>query len=156
MWALGNIRHRASVRDRHAQLTNPAGQYALDVVLPWKSDGLGLAARVAAGDVFAADLLQLARARADKLNSRINAICLRLDDRAERQVAGPLSGPFAGVPFLLKDLHQDIAGVRSGSDALCVRACWNSTYGPRAVKLDTTAASPSGAVNAVASASSWL
>jgi amidase len=75
------------------------------------SDGLGLAARVATGDVSAAELLRLARARADKVNSRINAICLRLDEHADRQVAGPLSGPFAGVPFLLKDLHQDIAGV---------------------------------------------
>jgi amidase len=76
-----------------------------------KSDGLGLAARVTGGAVSAADLLQLACARADRLNSRINAICLRLDDHADRQVAGPLSGPFAGVPFLLKDLRQDIAGV---------------------------------------------
>lgn len=74
-------------------------------------DALGLAARVSGGDVSPADLLQLARARADVLNSRINAICLRLDDHADRQLAGPLSGPFAGVPFLLKDLHQHIAGV---------------------------------------------
>ena len=76
-----------------------------------ESDGLSLAARVTAGDVSPADLLQVARARADKLNSRINAISLRLDDHADRQVAGLLSGPFAGVPFLLKDLRRDIAGV---------------------------------------------
>lgn len=74
-------------------------------------DGLGLAAQVRQGDVAPAELLSLARARADTVNPRINAICLRLDDRAEVQLAGPLSGPFAGVPFLLKDLHQDIAGV---------------------------------------------
>lgn len=76
-----------------------------------KSDGLDLAARVTGGDVCAADLLRLARARADKLNPRINAICRRLDDHADRQVECELSGPFAGVPFLLKDLRQDIAGV---------------------------------------------
>lgn len=74
-------------------------------------DGLGLAESVSTGEVSAADLLALARARADRLDAQINAICLRLDDRAERRVAGGLTGRFAGVPFLLKDLHQDLEGV---------------------------------------------
>ncbi len=74
-------------------------------------DGLDLADRVRTGEVSPAQLLDLARARADRLNPRINAICQRLDERAGRQVAGELSGPFAGVPFLVKDLMQDIEGV---------------------------------------------
>jgi amidase len=86
-------------------------------------DGLGLAERVRGGDVSAAELLELARARADRLNPQINAICVRLDEQAERQVARPLSGPFAGVPFLLKDLHQHLAGIPTsdGSRALAGR-----------------------------------
>jgi amidase len=87
-------------------------------------DGLGLAELVRSAEVPAAELLDRARARADRLDPRINAICLRLDERAERQAAGRPSGPFAGVPFLLKDLHQDIEGVATsaGCRALAGRA----------------------------------
>lgn len=74
-------------------------------------DGLELAERVRGGEVSAAELLEVARARADRLNPRINAIATRLDERAAERAAGALSGPFAGVPFLLKDLHQHLAGV---------------------------------------------
>jgi amidase len=76
-------------------------------------DGLGLAEVVAAGEVKAGELLQLAQARADRVNPAVNAIVARLDERAERQVTDDLTGPFAGVPFLLKDLHQDLAGTPS-------------------------------------------
>jgi amidase len=74
-------------------------------------DGLGLAARVREGEVTAAELLEIALTRADRLDPQLNAIALRLDDRARERAAGALSGPFAGVPFLLKDLHQDLDGV---------------------------------------------
>ncbi len=73
-------------------------------------DGLGLAELVAAGEVTAAELLDAARARADRVQPRINAICLRMDDHADSRARTELTGPFAGVPFLLKDLHQDLAG----------------------------------------------
>jgi amidase len=79
-------------------------------------DGLGLAQLVAAGEVSAAELLDAARARADAVNPRINAICRRMDAEADARVGGQaLEGPFAGVPFLLKDLHQDYAGVPTSS-----------------------------------------
>ncbi|WP_445149856.1 amidase [Baekduia sp. Peel2402] len=74
-------------------------------------DGLGLAERVRGGEVSAAEVLEVAQARADRLNPKINAFATRLDERAAERAAGALEGPFAGVPFLLKDLHQDIAGV---------------------------------------------
>lgn len=73
-------------------------------------DGLGLAELVANKDVSAAQLLQVAQARADRINVRINAIVTRLDARAEQQLRGELRGRYAGVPFLLKDLNQDLAG----------------------------------------------
>jgi Asp-tRNA(Asn)/Glu-tRNA(Gln) amidotransferase A subunit family amidase len=78
-------------------------------------DGLALGQLVNAGDVEAAELLRVAVARADRINPKINAICARLDERAEKQVAAGPTGPFAGVPFLLKDLHQDLAGTTSTS-----------------------------------------
>ena len=73
-------------------------------------DGLGLAELVAAGDVRAEDLLRIAQARADRVGPSVNAICNRLDERAEKQLNSDLHGSFAGVPFLIKDLHQDLAG----------------------------------------------
>jgi amidase len=83
-------------------------------------DGLALAELVRSGETNAAELLELALARADRLDPQLNAICLRLDERARHQAAGELSGPYAGVPFLLKDLRQDLEGVpgTDGSRAL--------------------------------------
>ncbi len=73
-------------------------------------DGLALGRLVATGEVTAAELLAAARARAREVNPAINAICTWLDEHADERVTQPLSGPFAGVPFLLKDLHQHLAG----------------------------------------------
>lgn len=73
-------------------------------------DGLGLAELVASGEAKPGDLLAAARSRADAVNPRINAICTRLDEHADARVTERLDGPFAGVPFLLKDLHQQLAG----------------------------------------------
>ncbi|EHN12585.1 6-aminohexanoate-cyclic-dimer hydrolase [Patulibacter medicamentivorans] len=76
-------------------------------------DGLGLAALVADGEVTAGELLDAARARAAAVNPRINAIVRELEPEADARVASDaaLSGPFAGVPFVIKDLGQDYAGV---------------------------------------------
>jgi Asp-tRNA(Asn)/Glu-tRNA(Gln) amidotransferase A subunit family amidase len=73
-------------------------------------DGLGLAGLVAKGEVTAAELLAAARRRADAVDPLVNAICARLDDHADQRVRETPAGPFAGVPFLLKDLDQDLAG----------------------------------------------
>ncbi|OBB92947.1 amidase [Mycobacterium sp. 852002-40037_SCH5390672] len=74
-------------------------------------DATALAELVARKQVTPAELLALARQRADAVNPRLNAIVCRLDGVADRQAADPtLSGPFAGVPFLLKDLGQEYRG----------------------------------------------
>ena len=88
-----------------------------------RHDALGLAELVASGDVTAAELLAAARARAEVVNPRVNAIVTRLDDVADERVAGELTGPFAGDPFLLKDLGQNLAGhpTSSGCRALAGR-----------------------------------
>ena len=85
------------------------------------SDATTLAGLVADKEVTAAELLALARERNDAVNPSINAVVELLVDVADAQVADPdLSGPFAGVPFLVKDLAQEYAGypTSSGSRAL--------------------------------------
>ena len=69
-------------------------------------DAVGLAALVRDKQVSPEELLAAARARADEVNDRINAIVVDVDPPAADQ-----EGPLAGVPFLLKDLHQDLAGL---------------------------------------------
>ncbi|OBH26862.1 amidase [Mycobacterium sp. E1319] len=74
-------------------------------------DATALAELVQRREVTAAELLALARQRADAVNPRLNAIVRRLDGVADQRAADPaLSGPLAGVPFLVKDLGQQYRG----------------------------------------------
>jgi amidase len=78
-------------------------------------DALGLAALVRRGEVQPKELLDAAFQRTDQTNAKINAVVQRLDDRArERAMQSFDEGArFPGVPFLVKALFQDIAGVPS-------------------------------------------
>jgi amidase len=73
-------------------------------------DATGLAALVAKGEVTPVELLAAACAAIAAGEPKINAISQDMRGRAERQIAAGVSGPFAGVPFLLKDLDMDYAG----------------------------------------------
>lgn len=74
-------------------------------------DGLGLADLVRRGEVTALDLVNCAVARAEAVNPRLNAIVAPLYEEARRAAVGAVpQGPFAGVPFLLKDLLAALAG----------------------------------------------
>jgi amidase len=75
-------------------------------------DATGLAGLVAKGEVTAAELAAAAWARIEAGEPKINAISQEFRARAERQIAAGVSGPFAGVPFLLKDLDMEYAGER--------------------------------------------
>jgi amidase len=70
-------------------------------------DAVGLAELVRLGKVTSAELVAAARARIDEVNEQVNAVVVDLPD-----VTGDASAdaPFTGVPFLVKDLHQDVAG----------------------------------------------
>ncbi|ETW25920.1 amidase [Mycobacterium gastri] len=84
-------------------------------------DATALAELVERKQVTPAQLLAVARQRADAVNPRLNAIVRRLDEVADRQAADPqLHGAFAGVPFLIKDLDQEYQGfpTSSGSRSL--------------------------------------
>ncbi len=74
-------------------------------------DATALAEWVRRGDVSPAELLETAIARADAVNPQLNAIVTPLYDQGRamaRQL--PATGPFNGVPFLLKDLELEWAG----------------------------------------------
>lgn len=76
-------------------------------------DATGLAALVRDKQVSAEELLDEAIARTEAVNPQINAVVVRHDDFARKQIAQGLpDGPFRGVPFLLKDLDL-IAGTRT-------------------------------------------
>ena len=77
-------------------------------------DATGLAALVVAKQVTPSELLDTALAASDAANARFNFIAQPLEDHARGTVAGPQTGPFAGVPFLVKDLHMHLVGERSG------------------------------------------
>lgn len=75
-----------------------------------KYDALGLAELVRTGQVTAAELLECAIARAAQVNPKLNAIVRLFPDKARARSQENLQGPFAGVPFLLKDLINEYAG----------------------------------------------
>ena len=76
-------------------------------------DALGLAELVAKKDVSAAELVEEAIGRIERHDSKLNAVVFKTYDRARSAAKLPLSGPFAGVPFLLKDILGGQKGVPS-------------------------------------------
>jgi amidase len=80
-----------------------------------RHDALGLAALVRARAVSATELVDEAIARIERGDGRINAVVARTFDAARAAAAAPLpDGPFAGVPFLMKDLLAECAGAPVG------------------------------------------
>lgn len=70
-------------------------------------DATGQAERIAAGDVSPIELLDATIARCEERNPVLNAVTVKFYDMARDAVkAGRVpSGPFHGVPFLLKDFY---------------------------------------------------
>ena len=68
-------------------------------------DGLGLAELVRKREVTAAEVLEATIERIEVRNPAVNAVITKMYDQARRAVAAGLpSGPFTGVPYLLKDI----------------------------------------------------
>ena len=75
-------------------------------------DGLGLAELVRQGEVQPTELLEEAIQRLEQVNPQVNAVIEKMYDRARQTAASDLpDGPFRGVPFLIKDIMADYAGV---------------------------------------------
>jgi amidase len=79
----------------------------------WRLDATAQAELVREKSVRPIELVEAAIKRIERLNPKLNAVVTPMYDRAraEASVAAP-EGPFAGVPFLLKDLLAEYAGVR--------------------------------------------
>jgi amidase len=87
-----------------------------------KLDATALAQCIARGELSAGEVLEASLARLDAVNPRINAVVMDWREQARAQLEAQASAgafnplapagrqPFAGVPFLLKDLGQDLAG----------------------------------------------
>ena len=74
-------------------------------------DATATAEVVRRGEVTAAEVVDAAIERIEKLDGELNAVIHRQFERARAEAAGPLpDGPFRGVPFLLKDAVQHFAG----------------------------------------------
>src|SRR6185369_13049574 len=85
---------------------------------PWP-DATEMAALIRKGEMTALEAVEQAVARAEKLQGQLNFIVNSDFDRALAKArAGGVTGPFAGVPFLIKDL-DDYKGLptRNGSQS---------------------------------------
>ena len=88
---------------------------SLDALLD-DHDALALAALIRRGEVSPLDLLEPVIARIEARDPAVNAVVHRFydDARAELAAATP-DGPFAGLPFLLKDLYTFQTGRPCGN-----------------------------------------
>lgn len=76
-----------------------------------RHDAVSLAELVRKGEVSPQELLHIALQRSAQVNPRLNAIVIDHAELARKQLqSGVPEGPFAGVPFLLKDLGIAMAG----------------------------------------------
>lgn len=75
-----------------------------------QQDATGLAELIRRGEVSPEELLNVALQRAHDVRS-LNGLVHTCEDLARQRTRQRLSGPFAGVPFLTKDLGQEVAGL---------------------------------------------
>ncbi|HXG66401.1 MAG TPA: amidase [Blastocatellia bacterium] len=83
-------------------------------------DATAQAELVRSKEVKPIELVDAAIERIERLNPQLNAVITPMYEQAREAANGPLpDGPFAGVPFLLKDLLATCAGARlTGGTAL--------------------------------------
>ncbi|HCT41739.1 MAG TPA: amidase [Moraxellaceae bacterium] len=97
-------------------------------------DAVALAELVARKETTPEELLMCALARAEAINPDLNAIVIPMHDIARARVNDKLSGPLAGVPFLIKDIAQDYAGVPATSGSRALRNHVPSTHAEYVVR----------------------
>ena len=85
-------------------------------------DALGMAQLVKIGKVSARELLAEAQTRLARFNPILNAVITPMDDVAEKLLSElDLNAPFAGVPFLVKDLMLPFAGVPMSNGSVAMK-----------------------------------
>lgn len=82
-------------------------------------DGLDLAALVRDKKASPSELLEAAVSRAEKAQAKLNCFSALWPDIAREQIAsGDLSGPYAGLPFAVKDLGVEVKGAPATSGSV--------------------------------------
>jgi amidase len=86
-------------------------------------DGVGLAARVRKGELTAKELARQAAAGVAKVNPALSGVVELFDDVISDPAkdGANLSGPFAGLPFLMKDLGPTMKGRLQEMGSLLMR-----------------------------------
>lgn len=85
-------------------------------------DAIGLAELIGSGQVSAKECLEAGLTAMAAVNPKLNAVICDLSHRALSTIAdGVPSGPFTGVPFLLKDLLASYAGEPLACGSRCLR-----------------------------------
>ena len=75
-------------------------------------DATALAELVKKKEIKAIELIEAAIERIERINPQLNAVVTPMYEQARAAAQGPIpDGPFAGVPFLLKDLLASYKGV---------------------------------------------
>jgi amidase len=87
-----------------------------------RDDAVGLVARMRDGEVSAAEIVDAAVARAERVQPALHALSYRAFDRARAEARAPRPGYFSGVPTVVKD-NVDVAGMptQHGSRAWVAR-----------------------------------
>lgn len=76
-------------------------------------DAVAQAEMVRKKEVTPLELVDAAIGRIERVNPTLNVVVTPMYEQARDQAKGPLpDGPFRGVPFLVKDLLAEVAGVR--------------------------------------------
>ena len=88
-----------------------------------EDDAVGLVARIRGGEVTAAEIVDAAVARAERVQPALNGLCYQAFDRARAEARDPHPGYFSGVPTVVKD-NVDVAGMptQHGSRAWLARS----------------------------------
>ncbi|GEE01353.1 amidase [Gordonia spumicola] len=99
-------------------------------------DAVGVARRIASGEVSAREVLDASLARLDAVNPQLNAVAVDDRDRAVARADGSFGGVFAGVPSAVKN-NTAFAGIatRNGSAATPdVKASENEPFADQLVE----------------------
>jgi amidase len=90
-------------------------------------DATGQAALVREGKVSSTELVCAAIERIEQLNPELNAVIHPMFELALERAQAPLTGPFSGVPFLLKDLGAEYRGTPLTDGSAFVAGRYSST-----------------------------
>jgi amidase len=110
------------------------------------SDALGLAAHVKKGEVSARELVEVAIECIEEINPQLNAVVSKRYDYA-RELADRAvpDAPFAGVPFLLKDVEWEGFPLNRGSTYF--KGCVSTSSSELANRMKTAGLIPLGQTN---------